>query len=60
LLPMPLARPLAQVGRFGLLPILLILIVLPMLGLDVTKWLVTGPVQFLERPILHLLNIQAA
>ena len=35
LLPMPLARPLAQLGRFGLIPILAILIVLPMLGLNV-------------------------
>ncbi|MGD0865210.1 MAG: site-2 protease family protein [Rhizomicrobium sp.] len=60
LLPMPLAKPLAQIGRFGLLPMLLILIVLPMLGLDVRGWLVTGPVQFLERPILHLLGFQAA
>jgi hypothetical protein len=57
---MPLAKPLAQIGRFGLLPMLLILIVLPMLGLDVRGWLVTGPVQFLERPILHLLGFQAA
>jgi len=60
LLPMPLARPLAQVGRFGLIPILLILIVLPMLGLDVRQWLVAGPVEFLERPILHFLGFQVA
>ncbi len=60
LLPMPLAKPLAQVGRFGLLPILLILIVLPMLGFDVSKWLVEGPVRFLEQPILQLLHIQLA
>jgi Zn-dependent protease len=59
LLPMPLARPLAQLGRFGVLPILLVLLVLPMLGLNVTQWLVAGPVAFLERPILHLLGFQA-
>jgi Zn-dependent protease len=60
LLPMPLAVPLAKVGRFGLLPILVILLVLPMLGIDVTGWLVAGPVRFLEQPILHLLHVQAA
>jgi Zn-dependent protease len=60
LLPMPLARPLAQIGRFGLLPVLLIFIVLPMMGIDVFGWLVGGPLRFLERPILHLLGFQVA
>jgi Zn-dependent protease len=60
LLPMPLATPLAQLGRFGLLPVLLIFILLPMLGVDVFGWLVGGPLRFLERPILQFLHIQIA
>jgi Zn-dependent protease len=60
LLPMPLAKPLAQLGRFGLLPVLLIFILLPMAGIDVFGWLVAGPIRFLERPILHLLGFQIA
>src|ERR1700733_9437186 len=51
LLPMPLAKPLAQIGRFGLLPVLLIFIILPMMGIDVFGWLVGGPLRVLERPI---------
>jgi Zn-dependent protease len=58
LLPMPLAKVLAQIGRFGLLPILLILLVLPQFGINVFGWLVAGPVQFLERWILTLLGLQ--
>jgi Zn-dependent protease len=58
LLPMPLAKPLAQLGRFGLLPILLIFMVLPMAGIDVFGWLVAGPLHFVERPILNLLGIR--
>ena len=60
LLPMPLAKPLAQLGRFGVLPVLLIFILLPMAGIDVFGWLVAGPIRFLERPILHLLGFQIA
>ena len=60
LLPMPLAKPLAQIGRFGLLPVLLIFIILPMMGIDVFGWLVGGPLRVLERPILHLLGFQVA
>jgi Zn-dependent protease len=57
LLPMPLAKPLAQVGRFGMLPILVIFILLPLIGVNVFGPLIAGPVQFLERPILALLGL---
>jgi hypothetical protein len=56
LLPLPLARPLAQLSRFGLLPLLVILVLLPYLGIDVFHWLVEVPVQFLERPAQALLQ----
>ena len=58
LLPMPLARILAQVGRFGLLPILLLVIVWPRFGIDAFGWLIGGPVEFVERWILKLLGLQ--
>ena len=56
LLPLPLARPLAQLSRFGILPVLVILVILPYLGIDVLHWLVEVPVQFLEQPALALLR----
>jgi Zn-dependent protease len=58
LLPMPLAKPLAQVGQFGLLPILLILLVLPRLGVNVIGWLVGGPVHFIGQWILGLFGLR--
>ena len=56
LLPLPLARPLAQLSRYGILPLLVLLVVLPYAGIDIFHWLVEIPVQFLERPALALLN----
>src|SRR5271170_4086588 len=48
LLPLPLARPLAQFARFGLLPLLVIMVIQPYAGINVFHWLVQIPVQFLE------------
>jgi Zn-dependent protease len=56
LLPEPLARPLAQLGRFGLMLVLAIFVLLPLAGIDVFHWLVQVPVDFIERPILALLR----
>ncbi len=56
LLPLPLARPLAQLSRFGLMLVLAIFVLLPFAGIDVFHWLVQIPVQFIERPILALLR----
>lgn len=46
-LPDALARPLAQLERFGMLILLGALMVLPMIGLDVFPWLVGMPVRHL-------------
>jgi len=56
LLPLPLAKPLAQLSRFGLLLVIVIFLVLPYAGIDLFHWLVELPVQFLERPIVDLLR----
>ena len=58
LLPMPLARYWAQLGRFGLLPLLVILIVLPYFGIDIFDKLVAPPLEFIERWILGLMGLQ--
>lgn len=56
LLPMPLARPLAQLGRFGMLLVLAVFVLLPMVGLDVFGWLVGTPVDFIAKAIMALLR----
>lgn len=56
LLPMPLARPLAQLGRFGMLLVLAIFVLLPMMGLDAFAWLIGAPVEFIEHAILGALQ----
>lgn len=56
LLPTPLAQPLAQLGRFGMLIVLAIFVLLPMAGLDVFGWLVGTPVDFIANGILALLR----
>ncbi|HWU27112.1 MAG TPA: site-2 protease family protein [Rhizomicrobium sp.] len=56
LLPLPLARPLAQLSRFGIFFVLALFIILPRLGFDVFHWLVEIPVHFLEQPIFALLK----
>jgi Zn-dependent protease len=58
LLPMPLALYWAQLGRFGLLPLLLILIVLPYFGISIFDKIVAPPVEFVERWILTLMGLQ--
>lgn len=57
LLPLPLARPLARLDRYGMLVLLGVFIVLPMLGINLFGWMVGRPVDFLERPILSLLGV---
>ena len=57
LLPMPLARPLAQVSRFGIFLVLVLFVILPRFGIDIFYWLVEIPVQFLERGIVAFLSM---
>lgn len=59
LLPLTLARPLAQLDRYGMLVLLAIFIVVPMIGIDLFSWMVGRPVDFVERPILSLLGVKA-
>jgi Zn-dependent protease len=59
LLPQPLSAALAQLGRFGMLLLLAIFILLPLAGINLFHYLVQIPVDFLERPLLGLLGIQA-
>lgn len=60
LLPLPLARPLARMERFGLFVIIGVLFVLPYAGqefgvdLNVFPWLIGGPVRFLMGVIAGL------
>jgi Zn-dependent protease len=56
LLPMPLARPLARLSRFGIILVLAIFLVLPYFGIDVFHWLVEIPVRVVEREIVLLLS----
>jgi Zn-dependent protease len=57
LLPETLSQPFAKIDRFGMLPVLVIFIFLPQLGVNVFQWLVAGPVAWLERPIMALLGL---
>jgi Zn-dependent protease len=58
LLPQPLSAALAQVGRFGMLLLLGIFILLPLAGINLFHYLVQIPVDFLERPLLAYLGVQ--
>jgi Zn-dependent protease len=58
LLPQPLSVAYAQLGRFGMLVLVAIFILLPLLGINLFRYLVQIPVEFLERPLLALLGIQ--
>jgi Zn-dependent protease len=58
LLPQPLSAAYAQLGRFGMLLLVAIFILLPLLGINLFRYLVQTPVEFLERPLLTLLGIQ--
>jgi Zn-dependent protease len=58
LLPEVLARPLAELERYGMMILILAIFILPMLGdrlgfdLDVLRWILEEPVRFLRRIIL--------
>lgn len=58
LLPQPLAMGFAQLGRFGMLLLLGIFILLPLAGINLFHYVVQIPVDFLERPLLALLGAQ--
>lgn len=58
LLPQPFSLALAQLGRFGMLLLVALFILLPLLGINLFHYLVQIPVEFLERPLLRLLAIQ--
>ena len=57
-LPQPFSAALAQLGRFGMLLVIAVFILLPLLGFDLFHYLVQIPVAFLERPLLALLGIR--
>ncbi len=58
ILPQPFSAALAQLGRFGMLLVLAVFILLPLAGVNVFQWVVARPVEFLERPLLTLLGLQ--
>jgi Zn-dependent protease len=58
ILPQPFSSALAQLGRFGMLLLVAVFIVLPLLGFNLFHYLVQIPVDFLERPLLALLGIR--
>jgi len=59
LLPPVLALPLWRLSRYGMLILLAVFFLAPLAGIDVFGWAIDGPVNFLERPIAHLLNSHA-
>ncbi|HEX4158912.1 MAG TPA: site-2 protease family protein [Rhizomicrobium sp.] len=59
ILPQPFSSALAQLGRFGMLLVVAVFIVLPLLGFDLFHYLVQIPVAFLERPLLALFGIRS-
>lgn len=59
LLPQPLSLWLAQLGRFGMLLLLAVFLLLPLAGINLFHYLVQIPVDFVERPVLEMLGIQA-
>jgi Zn-dependent protease len=58
ILPQPFSAALAQLGRFGMLLVLAVFILLPLAGVNVFQWVVARPVEFLERPLLTLLGLE--
>ena len=60
LLPQPLSLALAQLGRFGMLLLLAIFILLPLMGINLFHYVVQIPVEFFERPLLRILDVQPA
>ncbi|MBF0375530.1 MAG: site-2 protease family protein [Alphaproteobacteria bacterium] len=57
LLPDALARPLAQLERFGMMILLGALMLLPMIGLDVFPWLIGRPVYHLTTLVLMVAGL---
>jgi len=58
LLPNPLSMALARFGRFGMLLLIGIFILLPLAGINLFHYVVQIPVDFLERPLLRMLGVQ--
>jgi Zn-dependent protease len=58
LLPQPLSLALAQLGRFGMLLLIGIFILLPLAGINLFHYVVQIPVDLLERPLLRMLGVQ--
>ena len=56
LLPPALALPFWRLSRYGMLFLLVIFFLAPLAGIDVFGWAIDGPVRFLERPIVALLQ----
>jgi Zn-dependent protease len=59
ILPQPLSGALAQLNRFGLFLVLALFILLPLAGVNVFQYLVVGPVEWIERPLLTLLGLNS-
>jgi Zn-dependent protease len=57
LLPQPLSAALASLNRFGMLLLLAIFVGLPYIGIDIFRWLVQGPVEYVERLLMALLGL---
>lgn len=58
ILPQPFSSALAQLGRFGMLLLVGVFILLPLLGFNLFHYLVQIPVDFLERPLLAWLGVK--
>jgi len=59
LLPPPLAQSFARIGRYSLLVLILLLLVLPAIGINVVGHLVSPLVDSLARGLLGLFGIRA-
>ncbi|HEX3430976.1 MAG TPA: site-2 protease family protein [Rhizomicrobium sp.] len=59
LLPQPLSMAVAQAGRFGMLLVVALFILLPLAGINLFHYVVQIPVDFLERPLLRVMGIEA-
>jgi len=59
LLPQPLSTAFARLGRFGMLLLIAIFILLPLAGFNLFHYVVQIPVDFIERPLLAFLGVQS-
>jgi Zn-dependent protease len=57
LLPQPFPSALARLGRFGMLLLVAVFLLLPLIGINLFHYLVQIPVEAIERPLLGLLGI---